>query len=115
MDRLAAVLDDRFRIPGTDWRFGLDPLIGLVPGIGDTVTLGVGLYLLALAREAGAPFWLLVRMFINIAIDWLAGSVPLIGDLFDLAFKAHRRNATLLRRYLEQQGYRQGGANGARR
>ena len=88
-------------MPGTRWRFGLDGLAGLVPGVGDSLTALVGLYMLLEARRAGAPGGLLARMLGNVAVDWAVGSVPVLGDLFDFAFKAHRRNADLLRRHLQ--------------
>ncbi len=95
-------MDDRFRIPGTGVRFGFDPIIGLVPGAGDTVTAAIGVYTLAQVRKAGLPMSVLARMAGNLAIDWLVGMVPILGDLFDVGFKAHRRNAALLRRHLER-------------
>lgn len=101
LDRLASLLDDRFRIPGTRIRFGLDPLIGLIPGVGDAVALGGSLWLIAEARAAGAPIGLILRMVWNSLIDAVLGAIPLIGDLFDLANKANRRNLELLRRHLK--------------
>lgn len=101
VNRLASLLDDRFRIPGTRIRFGLDPLIGLIPGIGDAVSLGSSLWMVAEARAAGAPAGLILRMVWNLLVDAVLGSIPLLGDLFDLAYKANRRNLELLRRHLE--------------
>lgn len=98
------MMDDRFRIPGTRIRFGFDPIVGLVPGAGDTVSAAIGVYTLARLRNAGLPVTLLGRMAGNLAVDWLVGLVPVLGDLFDVAFKAHRRNAALLRRHLERSG-----------
>ena len=102
VDRLAYWLDERFAVPGTNWRVGLDGLIGLVPGIGDTATTLIALYLVVEARRLGAPAGLIARMLGNVAIDGLVGSVPLLGDLFDMGFKANRRNLRLLRRHLER-------------
>ena len=93
---LARLLDARFLIPGTNFRFGLDGLIGLIPGIGDTATNLVSLYILYEARRLGASRATLVRMAANIGIDWLVGLVPLAGDLFDVAFKANIRNLRLM-------------------
>ena len=97
-DRLVTLLDDRFRIPGTDVRFGLDPIIGILfPGIGDAVT-GVGsVGLMALALRRGVPRVILFRMILNIFVDVLAGALPVIGDIFDVAYKSNRRNLELIR------------------
>ena len=98
-----SLLDDRFVVPGTTWRVGLDGLLGLVPVVGDTATMLTALYVVFEAKRLGAPAGLVARMLVNVGIDGLAGSVPLVGDLFDVAFKANRRNIRLLRRHLEQQ------------
>lgn len=97
-ERLVTLLDDRFRIPGTDVRFGLDPIIGILfPGIGDAVTGTGSIGLLALAARRGIPRVVLWRMVLNILIDTVLGSLPLVGDIFDVAFKANRRNLELIR------------------
>lgn len=94
---LVTLLDDRFRIPGTDVRFGLDPIIGtLFPGVGDAVTGAGSIGLLALAFRRGVPRIVLWRMVFNIIVDALFGSLPLIGDVFDVAFKSNRRNLELI-------------------
>ncbi|MFN3232789.1 MAG: DUF4112 domain-containing protein [Alphaproteobacteria bacterium] len=103
LDRLAGLLDDRFRIPGTSIRMGLDGLIGLIPGIGDTVALAPTAYVVLRAMELGAPKRLVARMAGNAFIDWLIGLIPLLGDVFDIGFKANRRNVELLRRHLKEQ------------
>ena len=99
LDRLAEWLDDRFRVPGTDWRFGLDGLLGIVPGIGDGATAAVGGYVIARAAALGVPLHILVRMGLTLGIDLVIGTIPLVGDLFDLGFKANRRNVAHARRY----------------
>lgn len=104
LERLASLMDDRFRIPGTPIRLGLDGLVGLVPGVGDLATGLVGLYVIYLAHQQGAPPALLARMLGNVAADAVIGSVPVLGDLFDFGFKSHRRNVKLLRRHLERSG-----------
>jgi hypothetical protein len=97
-ERLVTLLDDRFRIPGTDFRFGLDPVIGLLfPGIGDVVTGAGSIGLLALALRRGVPGVVLFRMISNICVDVVAGSLPIIGDIFDAAYKSNRRNLELIR------------------
>lgn len=105
LEGLADLMDSRFRIPGTGIRFGLDSVIGLVPGAGDLVTLLPASWLIARASKLGAPPHILIGMVINVVIDLLIGAIPLIGDLFDVGFKSNRRNVRLLRRYLERQGY----------
>jgi hypothetical protein len=100
LDRLASLLDDRFRIPGTRIRFGLDPLIGLIPGLGDAVTTGLSTWLWFEARRLGVPKRVRVWMLWNIAIDTATGLVPLVGDLLDVGFKANRRNVNLILEHL---------------
>ena len=100
LERLAFWLDERFRIPGTNWRIGLDGLLGLVPGIGDSATALLSLYLVLEAKRLGVPNGVILRMLANVGLDAAVGSVPLLGDLFDVAFKANRRNMRLLRRHL---------------
>ena len=100
LERLAHWMDGAFRLPGTRWRFGLDGILGLVPGAGDSLTALVGAYVILEAYRAGAPASLIARMLGNIGLDWAVGSVPLLGDVFDFAFKSHRRNVDLLRRHL---------------
>jgi hypothetical protein len=99
--RLAQLFDNEFRVPGTNIRFGIDPLLGLVPGLGDLAGAAFAIYGIALARRMGAPRRLQWRMAWNIAVDTLAGSIPVIGDIFDIAFKAHVRNRRLFERWLE--------------
>jgi hypothetical protein len=104
--RLADLLDTKFVVPGTNWRFGLDGIIGLVPGIGDLVTTGLGAYIIYRARELGAPGWLIARMTANLAIDGVIGAIPLVGDVFDFAFRSNAKNVRMLRRYLEKRTLR---------
>jgi hypothetical protein len=106
--RLAALLDSRYRIPGTQWRFGIDAILGLVPGIGDTLAALPALYLIWRAQQLGVPKRLLLRMIANVAIDTAFGSVPIAGNIFDLFFKASRRNVALLRRHIERSGAERG-------
>lgn len=98
LDQLSRWMDGLFRIPGVGWRFGLDALIGLVPGVGDTLTTTVSFYVLAAGVRYRVPKATLLRMGLNIAIDYVLGSVPLIGDLFDAAWKSNQKNVELLRR-----------------
>ena len=99
LDQIAYWLDDRFRIPGTGFRVGLDGLVGLIPGVGDVATNAVTGYIVYRAWRLGVPPSLLVRMLSNLGIDFVVGLVPLVGDLLDIGYKANRRNAHLLRRH----------------
>lgn len=100
LDVLASLLDTAFIVPGTNIRFGVDALIGLVPGIGDVVTTLMSLYIVQEARALGAPRHLIARMLVNVALDGVVGAVPLLGDAFDVMWRANRRNMTLLQRHL---------------
>jgi hypothetical protein len=102
LDALSRLFDTAFIIPGTNIRFGLDALIGLVPGIGDVITTATSLYLVHEARQLGAPKHLIARMIGNIALDGVVGAVPLVGDAFDVMFRSNRRNMALLRNHLER-------------
>ena len=93
---LSRVLDDLIRVPGTKWRVGLDPLLGLLPGLGDWVTWAASMNLLISAGQLHASPWLLLRMFGNLAVDAVVGAVPFLGDAFDMGFKANARNLKLL-------------------
>lgn len=95
-DRFARLLDDRFRIPGTNVRVGLDALLGLIPGAGDWLGAAIALYLPAKAVAEGASAPVILRMFLNILIDLLVGVIPILGDLFDVTWRANLRNAELL-------------------
>lgn len=102
--RLADWLDTRFVIPGTNLRFGLDGLLGLVPGVGDTLLTVVSLYIVAEAWRLGASKSTVLRMLGNVVVDWGVGSVPVAGDLFDFYWKANRRNLALLEADLLRRG-----------
>ena len=99
LELLAHWLDSVFRIPGLNIQFGLDVLLGLIPGFGDTATSIVSLYILQAATKAGVPRVTVARMALNIAIDYVVGIVPVIGDLFDVYWKSNVRNVELLRRH----------------
>lgn len=98
---LAKWLDSRFQIPGLPVRFGLDAILGLVPGLGDTVTSVISVYLLQAAVRQGVSRATLARMALNILVDYILGAVPFLGDLFDVYWKSNTRNAALLRRSLQ--------------
>ena len=98
LERLGWVMDDLFRVPVLGWRFGLDALIGLVPGLGDTTTSLVSFYILAAAVRYRVPKITLLRMGLNIGIDYAFGSIPFLGDLADAWWKSNRKNLDLLKR-----------------
>jgi hypothetical protein len=97
---IARLFDQAFALPGTRYRFGVDALFGLVPGLGDLVGAVVAAYALHVARTLRVPAAIQLHMLGNIAIDALVGSIPLLGDLFDFVFKAQTRNMALLDRWL---------------
>jgi Domain of unknown function (DUF4112) len=98
LDQLSRWMDGLFRIPGVGWRFGLDAIVGLIPGIGDTATTIVSLYILAAGVRYRVSKATLLRMGVNIGIDYLLGSVPVVGDIFDVFWKSNQMNVELLRR-----------------
>jgi hypothetical protein len=97
-------MDGRFRVPMTGVRFGLDSILGLVPGVGDTATAIISLATLYEARNLGGSRWLLARMTANILVDAGVGSIPLLGDLFDVYWKANEKNLRLLEREIARRG-----------
>ena len=97
---LARALDSAVRVPGTNIRFGFDAVLGLVPGVGDAAGAVVSAYVIIAAARLGAPAPVLTRMLINTGVDALAGAVPLLGDLFDLGWRANTRNVALLEQHL---------------
>ena len=99
---LAWLLDNSIPVPGTGRRFGIDALIGFVPVVGDLVSGGIGLYVVWRASRMGLPRIVVARMLVNSAIDFVVGSVPLLGDAFDLWFKANTRNLAIMRRHIER-------------
>ena len=105
LEALARLMDGAFVIPGTTFRFGLDGVIGLVPVAGDMLAGLVSAYLIWEARQLGAPSWLIGRMLANTILDTTIGAIPVLGDAFDVLFRANMKNMALLRRHLEKKGY----------
>lgn len=101
LESLARWMDSVFEIPGIRLRFGIDALLGLVPGAGDVATSAVSVYILAAAFKQGLPRITLLRMVLNIGVDLVLGAVPFVGDLFDTVWKSNQRNVVLLRKHLE--------------
>ena len=109
LDALARLMDSQFKIPGTNIRFGFDALIGLVPGVGDFSTFLVSGAMLMMLAKNGASGYILTRMVLNITLDALVGSIPVLGDIFDVAFKANQRNMRLMHEHYVE-GRHKGGA-----
>jgi hypothetical protein len=99
-EQLAWLLDESVRLPG-GYRIGLDGILGLIPGDGDMLTMGVSGYLVVIAHRLGAPKRVLARMVSNVLVDTILGAVPLVGDVFDFGWKSNTRNLALLKRHLE--------------
>ena len=104
--QLAKLLDEAILIPGTNKRIGLDPVIGLIPGGGDTVTMLMSAYIVVEAAILGIPATTLLQMVENIVVDTLVGTVPVVGDLFDVVSKANMRNLKLLDAHLAEPEFR---------
>jgi hypothetical protein len=104
LDKLARLFDTAFLLPGTNVRFGIEAVMRLVPGIGDAAASALSCWLLYEAYRLDVPKPIFARMVTNVAIEGIAGAVPLIGDLFDVGFRANRRNVKLLRDHFEREG-----------
>ena len=104
LDTLGFLLDNSIRVPGTGLRFGIDPLLGLVPGIGDAAGALLSAWIVVKAARLGAPVPSLLRMLLNVAVEAAVGLIPVAGDLFDAGWKANARNVALLRRELQAPG-----------
>lgn len=100
---LSRLLDEQFRIPGTTYRVGLDGLLGLIPGVGDAAGALLSAYIVYEAIRLGVPSTVLLRMLANIGIDTVGGAIPVVGDIFDMAWKTNKKNAALLHAYLASQ------------
>ena len=103
LQALADWMDSKFVIPGTKIRFGLDSIIGLIPGLGDTASAAVTAFIIAKAGKYNLPFHVKMRMAWNGFLDWLVGLIPFFGDIFDVGFKANRKNVALIVEHLERQ------------
>lgn len=109
LDTTTKLLDNQFRIPGTEVRFGFDFIIGLIPGVGDLVSLGISGVLVSVMARKGASGMVIVKMLWNILLDAVVGAIPILGDIFDLSYRANRRNLILLKEHYEE-GEHQGSA-----
>src|SRR3954447_21944976 len=109
LQTLARLMDNQFTIPGTNFRFGLDAIIGLIPGVGDLTTFGISGFMIFVMAQNGASGLVLARMILNVLIDTVIGSIPFFGDIFDFGFKSNTKNIRLMQEhYLE--GRHKGGA-----
>jgi hypothetical protein len=104
LEAVAKVLDVAFVLPGTNIRYGLDGLIGLIPVVGDLIVTALSLWLVREARALGAPWHIMARMLANVGVQGVVGMVPVAGDALDVLFRANVRNARLLRRWIDQEG-----------
>ena len=104
LDALARVMDSAITIPGSRVTIGFDAALGLIPVIGDIISSSIGAYIIWEAKQLGAPRLLLARMATNTTIDTVLGSVPLLGDVFDVVYKSNRKNVALLKAHIEKHG-----------
>jgi uncharacterized protein DUF4112 len=103
LDALAKLLDIAFILPGTNIRYGVDGIIGLIPVVGDILTTAISLWVVREARALGAPWHITARMLGNVALHGVVGAVPAVGDAFDVMFRVNIRNMRMLRRWLDRQ------------
>jgi hypothetical protein len=103
LDAVAKLLDIAFVLPGTNIRYGIDGIIGLIPVVGDIIATALSLWLVREARALGAPWYVTARMLGNVAVQGVVGAVPVAGDAFDVLFRANMRNVRLLRRWMDKQ------------
>lgn len=101
--RLSNLMDKAFPLPGTKIRFGVDSIVGLIPVVGDTLTISVSGYIYSFAKRAGVPWYKRMQMLWNIFIDWLIGLIPLAGDIFDVGYKANSKNVGIILTHVEHQ------------
>jgi len=102
LELVEGVLERAFTIPGTQRRVGVDALLGLIPGVGDVLSAGIGAWLIWEGRNLGLSRWQLARMAANIGVDTAVGAIPVAGDLFDFAFRSNTRNLKLIKRHLDR-------------
>jgi hypothetical protein len=110
-ERVSYLMDEKFRIPGTNFRFGIDPLLNLIPVLGDISGFAVSIVLILTIARHGLSRKVLILMFLNVILDSTIGAIPIIGHVFDFAYKSNSRNIRLLKEYYEE-GKHQGSARG---
>lgn len=111
IDKISTFLDSKYTIPGTKFRFGLDPILGIIPGLGDVTSFTFSSFLILLMARKGASGKVVTLMVINVVIDTVIGSIPILGTIFDAYYKANNRNVRLLKKYY-QEGKYQGSGKG---
>lgn len=111
VDQVAHLMDSQFRLPGTNFRFGLDPILGFIPVVGELGTFAISAALIVTMMRHGASRKLVVLMVLNVLLDTVVGSIPIIGNLFDFAYKSNERNVRLLRQHYHE-GRHQGSGTG---
>lgn len=111
VEKVSSIMDSKYTIPGTDFRFGLDPILGLIPGIGDLISFLISIGLVLTMANYGASGKVIAKMLLNSVLDFLIGNIPVLGWIFDFAYKANRRNLRLLKEHYEE-GKHQGSATG---
>ncbi|WP_049972221.1 DUF4112 domain-containing protein [Haladaptatus cibarius] len=111
MRTVARVFDDLVRVPGTDFRVGIDPILGALPGVGDVISAGLSLYIVVEAAWLGVSFTTLLRMIANIAIDVVGGTIPIVGGIVDAVWKANKRNLELVLNDLAEEPWGDGFEN----
>ena len=109
VNKITHLMDSKFRVPGTQFRFGIDPILGLVPGLGDATSLAISGSLIYYMAKFGASKKLVYMMIGNVVLDATIGSIPILGNIFDFTYKANQRNIRMLRRYHEEGKYRGSG------
>jgi hypothetical protein len=102
LNSLARLMDANFRIPNTSVRFGMDAIIGLIPGVGDLISLAISGYIMSTAAKLGASKYVMARMMLNTGVDAIIGAIPVIGDIFDVGFKANQRNLRLVNQHFNE-------------
>ncbi|MBW3128167.1 DUF4112 domain-containing protein [Hymenobacter profundi] len=109
VERIARLMDSQFRMPGTRFRFGLDPVLGLLPIVGDLSTFAISTVLIVTMMRHGAKGSVVVRMVLNVLFDTIVGAIPILGNVFDFAYKANDRNVRLLREHYVEGKYQGSG------
>ena len=104
LDALSKLFDTAFIVPGTNFRFGVEAVMRLVPGIGDAAASALSCYLLYEAHRLEVPPHIFARMVANVAVEGAVGAIPILGDIFDVGFRANRRNVKILHDYFEREG-----------